>query len=69
MRLVAGLLIFGAALATVAMWDVEATWAWATDAVMVGVVLGTIVAVGLVGRWLRQRQRRRMLGLRDSALW
>jgi hypothetical protein len=69
MRLVAGLLILVAALGAVAIWDTEATRAWASDAVVVGIALGVVLIGWMVGRWLRKRQRRRILGMRDSALW
>jgi MFS family permease len=62
-------MILVAALVAAAMWDPEATRAWASDAGVIGVALGVVLVGWMGGRWLRKRQRRRMLGMRDSALW
>jgi hypothetical protein len=69
MKLVAGLLILLAALVAVAMWDSDATRAWTTNAGVVGIALGVVLFGWWIGLWLRKRQRRRLLGMRDSALW
>ncbi|MEO8545569.1 MAG: hypothetical protein ABI434_18450 [Burkholderiaceae bacterium] len=69
MRLVAGLMLLVAALVAAVVWDTDVSLAWASDAVVVGSGLGVVLLGWMVGHWLRKRQRRRMLGMRDSALW
>ena len=49
--------------------DSEAPEGWASDAVLVGAGVGVVFLGWIVGRWMRRRQRRRILGMRDSALW
>ena len=42
---------------------------WTSTGVIVSAALGLIVVVLVLGVWLRNRQRRRMTDMRDSALW
>lgn len=69
MRLAAGLILLITALWLATMWDTEALQASASGALLVGAAIGVVLIGWLVGRWLRRRQRRRILDTRDSALW
>jgi len=66
MRLTAGIIVLVAALGAVELWTSGATIGWGA---MVGAVLGVIVVAWVVRGWLRNRKRRRLTDMRDSALW
>lgn len=57
--------IFGA----VKLWPFNTLSGWASTAVIVAAGFSLIVAVFVLGVWLRNRQRRRLTDMRDSALW
>lgn len=69
MRLAIGIIVLVAALGAMKLWTSGATSGWASTEVMVGAGLGVIVVAWMVGAWLRNRQRRRLMDARDSALW
>lgn len=70
MRLAAALILLIAALWVATMWwDADALHASVSDAILVGSGVGVVLLGWVIGRWLRKRQRRRMLDTRDSALW
>jgi thiol:disulfide interchange protein len=69
MRLAAGLLLLIAALWLASMWDIDALQVGVSDTILVGAGVGVVLLGWMIGRWLRKRQRRRMLDTRDSALW
>jgi Tfp pilus assembly protein PilW len=69
MRLAIGIIVLAAALGAVKLWTTGATSGWVSTEVMVGAGLGVIVVAWVVGVWLRNRQRRRLIDMRDSALW
>jgi hypothetical protein len=69
MRLVTGIVVLAAALGTAKFWAVWAKNNWVSLGVMAGTVVGFIVFAWGLGIWLRNRQRRRGLDMRDSALW
>ena len=69
MRLAIGIIVLAAALWEVKLWTSGATSGWVSTGVMVGAGLGVIVVAWVVGVWLRNRQRRRLIDMRDSALW
>ena len=69
MRLAIGIIVLAAALGAVKLWTSGATSGWVSTGVMVGAGLGVIVVAWVVGVWLRNRQRRRLIDMRDSALW
>ena len=61
MRLAIGIVGLAAVLGAVKLW--------AVPGVVAGAVVGVIVFAWGLGIWLRNRQRRRGLDMRDSALW
>lgn len=69
MRLAIGIIVLAAALGAVALWASGAISNWFLTGVMAGAGLGVIVFAWVVGIWLRNRQRRRLMDMRDSALW
>lgn len=69
MRLAIGIIVLAAAPGAVALWASGAISNWVFTGVVVGAGLGVIVFTWVVGIWLRNRQRRRLMDMRDSALW
>jgi hypothetical protein len=69
MRLVVGIFVLAAALGAVKLWASGAISNWVLPAVMAGAVLGIIVFASVFGIYLRNRERRRSMDMRDSALW
>ena len=71
MRLVAGIIVLTVALAAVKLWTPGAIGDWTSTGFMAGTALGTVLIVlaWVAGKWLRNRQRRRLMDTRDSALW
>lgn len=69
MRLATGIIVLTAALAVVILWTSGATSAWVSTEVMAGAGLGVIVVACVVGVWVRNWKRRRLMDARDSALW
>jgi len=69
MRLATGIIVLATALGTLKLWTSGATSGWVSTGVMVGAGLGVIVVAWVLGVWLRNRQRRRLMDMRDSALW
>jgi len=69
MRLTSGISLLTAALGAVILWTFGARNGWLSAGVMVGSGLAVIVAAWVVEVWLRNRQRRRLMDMRDSALW
>ncbi|MBA3058816.1 MAG: hypothetical protein KJ614_00305 [Gammaproteobacteria bacterium] len=58
-------LALGAALGLLAFKETG----WTPTGVMVGAALGVSVVAGIVWAWIRNRQRRRLMDMQDSALW
>jgi len=69
MRVAIGIIVLAAALGAVKLWTSGATSDWVSTGVMVGAGLGVVAVAWIVGLWLRNRQRRRLMDTRDSALW
>ena len=69
MRVATGIIVLAAALGVVALRTSGAPGAWVSTGVMAGAGLGVIVVAWVVGVWLRNRKRRRLMDARDSALW
>ena len=69
MRRVAGLIVLVAALGAVKLWTSGLTIGWASAGAIVGAGLGAMVVAWVVAVRLRNRQRRRLMDMRDSALW
>ncbi len=68
MRLTLSIIVMALALGAVSLWAFKAP-GWASTGVMVGAALGIIVVAGIVWAWMRNRQRRRLMDMQDSALW
>ncbi len=68
MRLTMAIIVLALALGGVSLWAFKAT-GWASTGVMVGAALGIIVVALIAGAWIRNRQRRRLKDMQDSALW
>lgn len=69
MRLAIGIIVLAAAVGAVELWTSGEISNWVLTGVMAGAGLGVIVFTWLVRIWLRNRQRRRLMDMRDSALW
>jgi len=69
MRVATGIIVLAATLGAVKLWTSDATSAWVSTGVMAGAGLGVLVVVWVLGVWLRNRQRRRLMDMQDSALW
>ena len=63
MKLATGLIVLAGAVGALGLWVSD------TASAMVGVAVGLIVAALIFGVWRRNRQRRRLTAMRDSALW
>jgi hypothetical protein len=66
MRQAIGVIVLVAALVAAELWTSGAKRGWGA---MVGAGLGIIMVAWVVKVWLRNRQRRRLMDMRDSALW
>jgi len=69
LRLATAILVLAAALGAVKLWTPGAIGGWVSNALMASATLGVVVVAWIVGKWLRNRQRRRLMDTRDSALW
>lgn len=69
MRVATGIIVLAAALGAVKLWTSGTSSGWVSTGVMVGAGLGLTMVAWIVGIWLRNRQRRRLMDARDSALW
>lgn len=58
-----------AAVGAVSLWTPKGTSDLVFTGAMVGTALGLSVLAWIVGAWLRNRQRRRLMEMQDSALW
>ncbi len=69
MRFIVVAVAMTALLAALKLWTSETNEAWASTTALIAGALALMVVVGMVVAWLRDRQRRRLTDLRDSALW
>jgi hypothetical protein len=69
MRIVYGIFLLVATLVAFKLWSTGSAGSWISTEVMVGAGLGAIVVSLIVSVRLRNRQRRRLMRMRDSALW
>ncbi len=69
MRLATAIIVLAAALGAVELWLSGVTSGWVSTGIMVAAGIGVIVVAWVVGAWWRNRQRRRLMDMRDSALW
>jgi len=68
MRLTIAIIVLAIALGAVGLWAFRGA-GWASPGGMVGAALGIMVVAGVVGAWIRNRQRKRLKDMQDSALW
>ena len=68
-RVAAVIALLMAALGAVKLWSSVTAGDWSSAAIMVSAGLGAIVVAWIVRKDMRNRQRRRMMETRDSALW
>ena len=68
MRLTIAIIVLALALGAVSLWAFKAT-GWASTGELVGAALGIMVIAGMVGARIRNRRRRRLKDMQDSALW
>ena len=69
MRLVIGIAVLATAAGTAVLWASGAPGNWVLLVVMAGAVLGSIVFASGFRMYLRNRERKRSMDMRDSALW
>lgn len=64
-----GIIVLAATLWAVMLWTLGEIGGWISNGLMASAALGVVVVAWIVGAWLRNRQRRRLMDTRDSALW
>jgi hypothetical protein len=69
MRFVIGIVVVAATLGVVKLWASGVMSNGVLPTVVAGAVLGIILFACVVGMYLRNRERRRSMDMRDSALW
>jgi len=69
MRFVIGIAVLATAAGTALLWASRATGNWVLPVVMAGAVLGSIVFSSGFRMYLRNRERKRSMDMRGSALW
>lgn len=69
MKLVAGLCALAASIGAALLWKSGESNALLSMGVVAGVGVGALAVVGVVTTWLRNRRRRELRDMRDSALW
>ncbi len=51
------------------LWALDDLSGWPSIGLLAAVGLGAAVITGIAKAWLRNRHRRHIMGMRDSALW
>jgi hypothetical protein len=69
MKLVAGLCALAASQGAALLWKSGGSNALLSIGVVAGVGISALVVAGVVTTWLRNRRRRELREMRDSALW
>jgi uncharacterized membrane protein YhiD involved in acid resistance len=69
MKLATVIVILACAFGAAGLWAFQAIGPAISTGVKVSAALGVIVIIWIVGTWLRNRRRRQLMDLRDSALW
>lgn len=69
MRFAAGIAVLVASLGAVNLWSSGTFGGWAYAGTVFGVVLAAFGVAWIVRSRLRNRQRRQLMAMRDSALW
>lgn len=69
MRLAIGIVVLVAAMGAITLWASGAVGNSISTGVLLAAGLGIVVAAWVARVWLRNRQRRRLMEMQDSALW
>jgi len=69
MKLVVGLCALAASIGAALLWKSGGSSALPSMVVAASVGIGAIAVAGAVTAWLRNRRRRELRDMRDSALW
>ncbi len=69
MRLGIGIVVAAVALGTAGLWMSGAIGDEVSTQTKIGAGVGATLLILVVGVWLRNRWRRRLMDMRDSALW
>ncbi len=69
MKLVTGIIALAVALGVALLWKSGGLNGWLSMGLIAGVGIGILAVVGVVVKWLRDRRRRQITDMRDSALW
>lgn len=69
MKLATGLIILAVAVGLVGLWVSGAASAWVSAGAMLGAAVAVAAVVLVLAVWWRQRQHRRLMSMRHSALW
>ena len=69
MKIVTGISALAATLGTVLLWKSGGLNGLLSAGLVAGVGLGAIAITGVIVNWFRNRRRRQIMDMRDSALW
>ncbi len=69
MKLVVGLCAMAALIGVALLWKTDGNGSLRSVGMVAGIALGAIVVAGIAAIWFRNRRRRAMSDMRDSALW
>jgi hypothetical protein len=69
MKLIAGLCAMAALIGMALLWKSSGNSSLLSMGMVAGVALGVIAVAGVVVIWFRNRRRRELRDMRDSALW
>lgn len=69
MRLAIGIVVLAVAAGAITLWASGAVGNSFSTGVLLAAGLGIVVAAWVARGWLRNRQRRRLMEMQDSALW
>jgi len=69
MKLVAGLSALATSIGVALLWKLNGNISLLSMSLVACVALGVIALAGVVVIWLRNRRRRELRDMRDSALW
>lgn len=69
MKIVTGIGALAASLGVVLLWISGGLDGLLSVGLVAGAGLGTIAIMGVFVKWLRNRRRRQIMDMRDSALW
>lgn len=69
MKLVTGISALAVLSAVALLWKTDGDNSLLSMGLFAGVGLGAIAITGVLVKWLRNRRRRQIMDMRDSALW